>query len=60
MKFSNGLVWKIPRKTFFQDLGNGVMRVLNPTYISFVNDHEIDPWEIETDKIRWGSTISYW
>ena len=30
------------------------MRILNPTYISFVNDHEIDPWEIESDKIRWG------
>lgn len=43
------------KENIFQDLGNGVMRVLNPTYISFVNDHEIDPWEIETDKIRWGA-----
>ena len=43
------------KENIFQDLGNGVMRVLNPTYISFVNDHEIDPWEIETDKITLGT-----
>ena len=43
------------KENIFQDLGDGVMRVLNPTYISFVNDHEIDPWEIESDAIRWGA-----
>ena len=52
--FSNKAGLEDTKENIFQDLGNGVMRVLNPTYISFVNDHEIDPWEIETDKIRWG------